>query len=201
MALGVRTNLFANYRETLTTTLTQAQDLLATTTVDALGNPVDSQSGAPVALINPFLGLSDALYRMRVGTVSLRHHWPRDVLTLSGTWQSQDPVTSANSTVSVPSSIGTYATLSWAHEFSPRTTGVAAAQYGHVYGQLGFGQPGLVQTSPGDSDTYGLSATLMHELSDKLTGSIQVAWTNNVSSVANQSYTQGVIRASLRRTF
>ena len=95
MALGGRTDLFATYRETLATTLTQAQDLLATTTVDALGNPVDSQSGAPVVLINPFLGLSDTLYRMRVGTVSLRYQWPRDVLTLSGTWQSQEPITSA----------------------------------------------------------------------------------------------------------
>jgi uncharacterized protein (PEP-CTERM system associated) len=201
MALGVRTNLFATYRETLATTLTQAQDLLATTTVDALGNPVDSQSGAPVVLINPFLGLSDALYRMRVGTVSLRHHWPRDVLTLSGTWQSQDPITSASNAVSVTTSRGIYATLSWGHEFTPRTTGVATAQYGHVYGQFGFGQPGFVQPGPGDSDTYALSATVIHQLSDKLIGSIQVAWTNNTASIANQSYTQGVIRASLRRTF
>ena len=201
MALGVRTNLFATYRETLATTLTQSQDLLATTTVDALGNPVDSQSGAPVALINPFLGLSDALYRMRVGTVSLRHHWPRDVLALSGTWQSQDPMTAANSVVSVTSSSGPYATLSWGHEFSPRTTGVAAAQYGHVYGQLGFGQSGVVQSGQGDSDTYSLTATVLHQLNDKLIGSVQVAWTNNTSSVANQSYTQAVIRAGLRRTF
>jgi uncharacterized protein (PEP-CTERM system associated) len=200
-ALGVRTNLFATYRETLATTLTQAQDLLATTTVDALGNPVDSQSGAPVVLINPFLGLSDALYRMRVGTVSLRHHWPRDVLTLSGTWQSQDPMTSANNAVSVASTRGTYATLSWAHELSPRTTGVATAQYGHVSGQLGFGQPGFGQPDQGDTDTYALSAMLMHQLNDKLTGSIQVAWTSNTSSVVNQGYSQAVIRAGLRRTF
>jgi uncharacterized protein (PEP-CTERM system associated) len=169
--------------------------------VDALGNPVDSQSGAPAVLINPFLGLSDTLYRMRIGTASLRHHWPRDVLTLTGTWQSQDPMTSANNAVSVASTRGTYATLSWGHELSPRTTGVAAAQYGRVSGQLGFGQPGFGQPSQGDTDTYALSATLMHQLNDKLTGTIQVAWTNNTSSVANQGYTQGVIRAGLRRTF
>jgi uncharacterized protein (PEP-CTERM system associated) len=201
MALGGRTNLFATYRETLATTLTQAQDLLATTTVDALGNPVDSQSGAPAVLINPFLGLSDTLYRMRIGTASLRHHWPRDVLTLTGTWQSQDPMTSANNAVSVASTRGAYATLSWGHELSPRTTGVATAQYGRVSGQLGFGQPGFGQPSQGATDIYALSATLMHQLNDKLTGTIQVAWTNNTSSVANEGYTQGVIRAGLRRTF
>jgi uncharacterized protein (PEP-CTERM system associated) len=201
VALGVRTDLFATYRETLATTLTQAQDLLATTTVDALGNPVDSQSGAPVVLINPFLGLSDTLYRMRVGTASLRHYLPRDTFTLSGTWQSQEPISSASNAVSVSTTVGTYATLSWGHDLSPRTTGVATAQYGHVYGLLGFGQPGFVQPGQGDSDTYALAATLMHQLNDKLTGTIQVAWTNNTSPVANQGYTQAVIRAALRRTF
>ena len=201
VALGVRTNLFATYRETLGTTLTQAQDLLATTTVDALGNPVDSQSGAPVVLINPFLGLSDTLYRMRVGSVSLRHQWPRDVLTLSGTWQSQDPITSANNSVSASTSVGAYATLNWGHDFTPRTTGVATAQYGRLYGLLGFGQAGFVQPGQGDSDTYSLAATLMHQLNDKLTGSMQVSWTSNTSSVADQSYTQAVIRVGLRRTF
>ena len=133
---------------------------------------------------------------MRIATASLRHHWPRDVLTLSGTWQSQDPMTSANNAVPAIASRGTYATLSWAHELSRRTTGVATVQYGHVYEQPGFGQP-----AQGDSDTYALSATLMHQLNDKLTGSIQVAWTNNTSSLADQSYTQGVIRARLQRTF
>ena len=91
-ALGGRTNLFATYRETLATTLTQAQDLLATTTVDALGNPVDSQSGAPVVLINPFLGLSDALYRIRVGTVSLATNG-RAMSSRFPAWQSQEPIT------------------------------------------------------------------------------------------------------------
>ncbi len=207
VALGARTNLFATYKETLATSLTQAQDLLATTTVDALGNTVDSQSGAPVLLINQFLGLSDTLYRMRVATASLQYHWPRDVLTLSGTWQSQDPITSASNAVSVTTSRGTYATLSWGHEFSPRTTGLATAQYGHVtfgqpfFGQSVFGQPAGGQFTQGDSDAYGLTATLLHQLSDKLTGSIQVAWTNNASSLPDQSYAQGVIRARLRRTF
>jgi len=214
VALGGRTDLFATYRETLATTLTQAQDLLATTTVDALGNPVDSQSGAPVVLINSFLGLSDTLYRMRVGTVSLRYQWPRDGLTLSGTWQSQEPVTAAFGTFGpgpVPTTVGAYATLSWAHDLTPRTTAVATAQYGHLYGLTGLGQTGFAQPAfgqpafgqpSGDSDTYALAATLMHQLTEKVTGSIQVAWTNlTYPGAVNQGYSQGIIRASLRRTF
>jgi uncharacterized protein (PEP-CTERM system associated) len=190
--LGVRTDFFATYSDTLNTSLTEAQDLLTTTTIDALGNTVDSQSGAPVVLINSFLGLTNTLYRMRNGTVSLRHHWERDAFTLSGTWQTQDPITSAFNTLPVSSSNGIYATFNWAHELSPRTTAGATAQYGRV---------NFAQFGQGNADIYALTATLTHQLSDKLTGSIQVAWTNNVSSLADQGYNQAVIRAGLRRTF
>ncbi|HTE80608.1 MAG TPA: hypothetical protein VK634_07960, partial [Reyranella sp.] len=207
VAVGVRTNLFAVYSDTLGTSLTQSQNLLATTTTDALGNTVDSQSGAPVVLINSFLGLSDTLYRLRTGTVSLSHRWPRDSFTLSGTWQAQDLITSANNTLPVSSSNGIYATFNWSHEFSPNTTGGAMVQYGHANsGQIGSGNTssgntGFGQTGSGDSDTYALAATLSHRLSEKLTASMQVAWTSNTSPVAGQGYTQGVIRAGLRRTF
>jgi hypothetical protein len=42
----------------------------------------------------------------------------------------------------------------------------------------------------------------MHQLTEKVSGSIQVAWTNlTYPGAANQGYSQTVIRASLRRTF
>ena len=55
----------------------------------------------------------------------------------------------------------------------------------------------------GTSTGYSASGNLAscNQLNDKLTGTIQVAWTNNTSPVANQGYTQAVIRAALRRTF
>lgn len=192
VALGPRTQLFAIYRDTLNTSLTEAQDLLATTTNDAFGNLVDSQSGAPVVLINSFLGLTDTLYRMRTGTMALRYRWPRDVFTLSGTWQAQDPITSALNSAPASSSNGIYGALNWAHEFSPRTIGGAQVQYGHV----NYGQPGA-----SESDIFALSATLTHRLNEKLTAGMQATWSTNVSSLAGQSYTQGVIRIGLRRTF
>ncbi len=193
VALGARTDLFATYKESLSTSLSEAQDLLASTTLDALGNPVDSESGAPVVLIPPFLGLSDTLFRMRIGTVSLRYRWPRDVFTLSGTWQKQDPVTSASTAESAISSHGTYATFSWRHEFSPRTTGMATLQYGRV-SSAQFGQ--------GDGNVYSAAATLAHELSDKLTGSLQFSWTRDTARItASETKQQFVFRAGLRRTF
>ncbi len=192
MTLGVRTDLSAAYRDTIGTSLTEAQDLLATITTDPLGNPVDSQSGAPVVLINSFLGLSNTLYRMRMGTATLRHYWPRDAFTLSATWQEQTPITSAINTVPVSASNGVYATLNWAHEISPRTTGMASAQYGRV----SYAQPGQ-----GEANIYALAATLVHQLTDKLNVGLQVAWTNNTDSQPGQGYSQFLARVGLRRTF
>jgi uncharacterized protein (PEP-CTERM system associated) len=129
---------------------------------------------------------------MRTGTVSLTHHWPRDHFALSGTWQAQDPLTSASNPSPGGSSSGIYTTFNWAHEFSPRTTGMATVQYGRV---------SSYQTGAGESDSYALTATLTHQLSEKLTAGVQVAWTTNTSSLSDQGYTQGVIRVGLRRTF
>jgi hypothetical protein len=192
VALGVRTDLFATYRESLSTSLSQAQDLLATTTTDALGNLVDGQSGAPVVLINSFLGLSDTLYRQRTGTVSLRYHWPRDTFTLSGTWQSQDPVTSASTVAPAVASHGIHATFNWRHEFSARTTSVATVQYGRV---------SSAQFSQGDGNIYTAAATLAHELNDKLSASLQVAWIRDATSEVNRGDARFTVRAGLRRTF
>ena len=88
-------------------------------------------------------------------------------------------MTSANNAVP-PSPAADLATLSWGHELSPRTT-ACDVQYGHV-----FGQPGNPGTCPGDSDTYALSATLMHQLNDKLTEHTG-PWTNNTSSVGTRA--------------
>lgn len=192
VALGVRTNLYATYSESLSTSLSQAQDLLANTTTDARGELVDSQSGAPVALFNSFLGLSNTLYRMRTGTASLRYSWPRDVFTLSGSYQSQQPITSANTAVPVTSNRGAYATLSWSHEFSRRTTGGATLQYGRISSVL---------SAKGYDEIYAAAATLSHDLSDKLTGSLQFSWARDATLDPNQGDSQLTVRAGLRRTF
>lgn len=192
VSVGVRTDLFATYRDSIGTSLTEAQDLLATTTTDALGNTIDSQTGAPVVLMNSFLGLSNTLYRLRLGTASVRHHWARDAFTLSATWQDQSPITSANNGFNVGANSGVYAGFSWAHDFSPRTTGVATAQYGWV----AYAQPGQ-----GNNNIAALSGSLVHRLSETLAGAMQLAWSNNNYSQPGQGYSQFVVRVGLRKSF
>ena len=102
---------------------------------------------------------------------------------------------------------GIYATFNWAHEFSPNTAGGATVQYGRATsGQIGSGNTASGKPASGKPARViwipdALAATLSHRLSETLTTSIQVAWTSSTSSQAGQGYTQGVIRAGLRRTF
>ncbi|WP_219762138.1 TIGR03016 family PEP-CTERM system-associated outer membrane protein [Roseomonas alba] len=192
VALGVRTNLYATYSEALSTALSQTQDLLSTTTFDALGNPVDSQSGAPVILINSFLGVSTTLYRLRTGTASIQHQWPRDVFTLSGTWQDGEPISSAPGEPSSPQR-GGYATFSWGHELTARTTTAVSVQYGRIAKN---------QVSSDEGNVYAARLILTHRLSENLIASAQVAWVRETyPSQSDLGYSQGVIRAGLRRTF
>ena len=85
----VRTNLFATYRELSPRRshrpgpASHHHRRCARQSVAAVWRPGRADQS--------FLGLSDTLYRMRIGTASLRHHWPRDVLTLSGTCRVRIP--------------------------------------------------------------------------------------------------------------
>ncbi|MBR0670166.1 TIGR03016 family PEP-CTERM system-associated outer membrane protein [Neoroseomonas soli] len=191
IALGGRTDLFASYNERLTSSLGDAQDLLASTTLDALGNPVDSQTGAPVLLVNPFFPVQNALFRTRTATVTLRQSWPRDIFTLSGSWQDRDPVSAAPGTVATPET-GGYATFSWAHDLSPRTTTIATVQYGRIKQDIPAGTT---------DNYYSASAAVVHWLSETLIASVQLAWTRRDSDDPQSGYTETILRAVVRKTF
>jgi uncharacterized protein (PEP-CTERM system associated) len=191
IAIGARTDLFATYSERLSTSLGDAQDLLSTTTLDALGNPVDAQTGAPAIFVNPFFSVSNALFRTRTGSLTIRHTLPRDVVTLSATWQDRDPVSAAPGTVATAQT-GTYATLSWARDVAPRTLAVGTVQYGRI-----------TQDNPdaGDEDVYTVSVTVVHRLTEQMAASVQAGWTRLESTTPQSGYTEAVVRAGLRRTF
>ena len=127
--LGGFTRLTASYAEQLATAATAAQDLLATTTLDALGNPVDSQSGAPVLYANAFFPAQSGLFRIKTGSVALIQSWPRDSLVLSAYYQEQTPVSAAQGT-QIFQSTGYYGGISWTHELTPETSMNLGVQVG-----------------------------------------------------------------------
>lgn len=200
IALGGRTRLFANYGERLTTGAQRAADLLTSTTLDALGNPVDQLTGAPVVqpFSDSFLGAQSSLQRIRRAAVSVSQSWPRDVIALTYSYEQRRPISieqGSSSFAQRGSSIG----LSWSHALTPSTS---------VIGQLQYGQ--LTRQGFGTSDVYTASASVVTQLAPRLSAYAQYALTNRsdefgtgflASNTAPGRAVQNVVIVGLRQSF
>jgi uncharacterized protein (PEP-CTERM system associated) len=188
VSLGARTRLYASYSDGLTTSTLQSQDLLSTTTLSATGNPVNSNTGAPVYYGSGLLGVQDSLFRSRRAAIGITHAWPRDTVTLSLYREEQRPVGVAPGTVAF-SQRGVSGSITWAHELSPVTTAIAYAQYG-------------TNRSPtfGSGDVATFSASLVHRLTPLLSASVQYALTNRTWDGSGDSI-QNILLVALRQEF
>jgi uncharacterized protein (PEP-CTERM system associated) len=187
--LGGFTRLTASYAERLATSATNAQSLLDTTTLDALGNPVDAASGAPVLYANSFSPVQSGLFRTKTGSVALTQSWPRDSITLSAFYQQQDPVSAAPGTQIVEST-GYYGGIAWTHELTP----VTALNLGVQVGRTEYGnQP--------STDVIFASGALSHRINDRLTGLVRVLYSTRSSDLPANEYSQAIVLAGLRQTF
>jgi len=191
IGLGGRTRLFANYSEVLTTGAQRAADLLSTTTLDALGNPVDARSGAPVLQpsSDSFQGAQSGLQRIRRAAVTISQAWPRDVLVLTATNERRRSVAVAPGTIGIDQETNSV-TFSWAHVLTPDMSVIGAVSYGRVE-RSGFGA----------GDTYGGSVTLANQLTPRLSGFIQYALTNRTDDFVPGTAVQNLVRIGLRQTF
>ena len=176
-------------QERLSTRIGTTQDLLSTTTLDALGNPVDSQTGAPVLYANTFFPVQSGLFRTKRGSVVIRQTWPRDSISLSVQYQDQTPVSVVPGTQSFPQT-STIGSLSWGHELTPRTTAIATVQYGRT-----------TSSATPASDLFSITGGLIHRFTERLTGSFQVSWARRSSDLAANDYSQAIILAGLRQSF
>ncbi|WP_158537157.1 TIGR03016 family PEP-CTERM system-associated outer membrane protein [Humitalea rosea] len=191
VALGGRTTLYANYAERLTTSAQRAADLLSTTTLDPLGNPIDIATGAPVAqpFANSFMGAQSSLMRIRRGSVSISQIWPRDIFTLSLSREERRPVSVETGTTAF-SQTGNSGSLTWSHALTEATTAIGYGQYGT------FDSPGR-----GSGNVFTVSASLATELAPGLSGVLTYMMTNRGDDIASGRAVQNVVLVGLRQTF
>jgi uncharacterized protein (PEP-CTERM system associated) len=199
LAVGVRTRIFANYSEQLTTSALTAGDLLGTTTLDPLGNPVDAQTGAPVlpGFANSTLGIQSGLFREKLARASVSQTWTRDTFTLTVSQTDRTPVADAPGAPRGFSSKATNFGFSWSRDLAPTTTLVSFANYGMT----------TSGTQGTDGTTYGLGASLVQELRPGLSGALTYRFnyrdggvTRTGSPNAGEA-TQNIITAGLRQSF
>ncbi len=215
VSLGARTRLNGNYREVLSTSGAQSLDLLNAITYDALGNPIDRFSGAPIVipfagtpigplggpldggLVGPagasyggsFLSNQTSLLRSRFGTASISQIWERDTLTLQFYYQESTPVAVAVGASAFQQS-GTSVGLTWSRLLSDATSLSTYVSYGRFNTQ-----------GRGNSDTYTGRILLAHRLTETLFGSLQYLYTNRGTGLGNDTAVQNMVLATLRKTF
>lgn len=200
LELGVRTRLFANYHEQLTTSALNAGDLLATTTLDPLGNPVDSVTGAPVlpSFTNSNLGIQSALMRQKMATVTITQTWERDTFSLSASQTDQTPVAQApGQTVPSFAQKNTSFTVSWGHDLAETTRLTTFLQYGMT-----------TSGAASDSDNYGAGAFLTQQINPGLIGTLSYRLnirdggvTSTGAALNDGRAVQNIITAGLRQSF
>ncbi|WP_158601035.1 TIGR03016 family PEP-CTERM system-associated outer membrane protein [Teichococcus wenyumeiae] len=191
LTLGGRTRFYANYAERLTTGAQRAADLLTTTTLDELGNPVDTATGAPLAqpFSNSFLGVQSSLTRLRTASASISQDWGRDTFILTVSYERQRPIATEFGTVPTRQS-GTSGSLTWAHDLTPFTSAVSYVQYGT-----------LKTPARGSGDVFTASLALVTQLRPGLAATLQYMLTNRSDDFSGGRATQNVILAGLRQTF
>jgi uncharacterized protein (PEP-CTERM system associated) len=196
LALGGRTRLFANYSERLSSSAQRAADLLSATTVDALGNPVDSFTGAPILqpFADSFFGTQSGLQLVRQGSVTISQSWPRDTIFLNASWQRLTPVAAAPGQANFAQT-GYTVNLAWAHALTPRTSVTAGLQYGWQE-RSGAGQGAL------SGSVYGGSVAIATQLTPGLSAFAQYGITSREDfSGSGGRAIQNTILVGLRQTF
>jgi len=194
-----RTRLFASYSEGLTTTGEQIQNALATSDLDALGNPVDHTTGAPIVAVGNFFGLNSNLSRTTLATVTIAWAFERDSLSASANSQTQTQVSASSQTgLANGTSRGVYGTLSWGHALWENLRSTTYLEYGTSSSSGAMsGNTRLVTVSTG----------LSYLLRPTLTGNLQYIFSQTsgqntqLTGSGNGSGAQSVILVNLSKTF
>ncbi len=197
LAPSPRTRVYVRYSSGLTTGQELLQNALATTDLDALGNPIDHTTGAPVFVASNFFGLQNSLSRLRRLSLSGAYMLDRD--TVTATVESDDyKVLSSPGPPGGPtlgSNSGTYGSLTWLHQLSPRLISSLYVQYGERSLE---GPPSATQ------DLLVGSASLAYALGPNLSSTLQVSHqesTGGGSAAGLGSGSQSVLLLSILKTF
>lgn len=199
VGLGPRLVFFARYLDQVTTSLRQTSDLLNSVTLDELGNPVDSRTGAPAPELSG-TGLStpqNGLFRSRTGTASLTQFFALDSVTLQYAHSQRTPLSVAPGQLAFSQETDSVTAI-WQRPLSLVTR--FNGSVGYSWNRFG--------TFGSRSETLNGRLGLTHQLSRQFILSLQYQFSQRSSSVAGSAgvlaptnATQNTLIASLTARF
>ncbi len=195
--LGARLLLSGRYSQGITTAAQDLQSALASSKLDPFGNPIDAVTGVPLILEDNFFGTSGTVNRTERYSASVAYLLPRDVITVAARTDHSKVLSSSTETASGPSSTsGSYVSLAWQHDVSPRISTNASYQYGIRSGTGSLAVPG---TATEYLNSIAIGANW--RLSRTLTTSAQYALDITSSRTAGYSQTTHYLIVTLTKQF
>ena len=178
VGLGPRLVFFGRYLDQVTTSLRQTSDLLNSVTLDELGNPVDSRTGAPTPELSGsgILSPQNGLYRSRRGSASLTQFFAVDSVTLQYSHDQRSPLSVAQGQVAFSQNSDSVTAI-WQRPLSLATR--LNASVGYSWNRSG--------TFGSRSETLNGRVGLTHQLSRQFFISLQYQFTQRSSSVAGSA--------------
>lgn len=189
VGVTARTSLVVSYSDTLGSSLQFLQSALTNTIVDAAGNPIDNQTGAPVLLTNQLLSVQSSVVRNAVFSSSLITTWPRDTVSLSLLNQQQKLIANASG-VSGFSQNSWSGSIAWTHSLTPLLTAASYVQLGETNSRA---------VGSGSSTVLAGQLSLVYRLTPTLSGSAIYGVTNR--SLTGRSALQNIVIVALQKTF
>ncbi len=190
-AVTSRTNLTVSYLTGLSTDLQQIEQQLALTSVNPLGNPVNTLTGAPTSILSNLSPLNGTLYQNHTLTVTATTLLDRNTISLS--LQRQNRVAVAG-TVTGPgiNNTSTSGTALWTHEVSERSSFTGSASYGVQTLQSGINQ---------NENFFSAAALYRYKFTDTLTGTASYMFYDRHSNVAGLSFYEDIALVGITKEF
>jgi uncharacterized protein (PEP-CTERM system associated) len=195
------TRIYARYSQGVGTEAQNLQAAVASSTVSSTGVVIDRTTGQPVLLTNNFFVTQTGLFRTTNASANAVLLWPRDLFTLSVTYQEtsqlENGVASAGIVGSSSSSSGKYGSLSWSHDLSDDLHTNALVQYGYNTGT----NPGTGVVSNGNQGSLLVNAGMSYSISDTLSVSAQFTVTTGPTGIGTSSGVQEIAIVSIHKVF
>ena len=195
-ALTASIRLYARYSKGLSTQQEGLQEELATSDLNALGQPVDRVTGVPLLTTNNFSGAQGSLYRTDLfsgGLVALedRNTYSLNVVSQNNTLVSADTVGAPNASTS------TSGGLTWGRDLNPNWRSTTTIAYGYRTGTTGN-----VKTT-GDTVTFsvGLTWLISETLTARALYTLNVNNNNNGTPNTQTEPTANTVLVGLHKTF
>jgi len=192
-----RTTLSISYSESIYTTAQNIANNLAISSVNSLGQIIDSRTGLPILLTNPVLGLQAGVFDTKQLTATAATTWERDQLnTLIYYFDSSNIGQSTPGSGVSQNTTGV--NLTWSHELNP----VTSANLGVGYAHINLGSPNNVNLSSSTTeDLVNAGASITYLLSSSLTGWASYSFLNRTSPQPQFRLASNVITLGLRKSF